>query len=280
MIVLIMKKQILGLLSDFGTKDGYVAAMKGVIYEISGAITIVDVSHDIAKQDVRNGAFVLATAAPFFPDGTVFVCVVDPGVGTDRRGIVVEGKRHLYVGPDNGLLMLSAQHEGIKHVYEIKNRKYMSQEISATFHGRDIFAPVAAYLAVGTCLEEIGQEISDYIVLSQARATIEYRDISCEVLHVDGFGNIITNVILEDLKQIGLKSGDLLKIQIKTQVLNVGFLETYGKTQPGEFLALIGSTGFFEIAINQGNAAQKLDVSTGDTIAISRNSLSPYKKHA
>jgi len=270
-----MKKQILGLLSDFGTKDGYVAAMKGVIYEISGAITIVDISHDIAKQDVRNGAFVLATAAPFFPDEIVFVCVVDPGVGTERRGIVVEGKRHLYVGPDNGLLMLSAQREGIKHVYEITNRKYMRHKISATFHGRDIFAPVAAYLAVGTCPEEIGQEIMDYIVLSRAKATIEFTQISGEVIHVDGFGNIITNIILEDLKQIGVKFGNFLKMQIKTQVLNVRFLETYGKTQSGEFLALIGSNGFFEIAINQGNAAQKLDVSTGDIITISRNSSSP-----
>ena len=271
MIVVIMKKQILGLLSDFGTKDGYVAAMKGVIYEISGAITIVDVSHDIAKQDIRNGAFVLATAAPFFPDGTVFVCVVDPGVGTERRGIVVEGKRHLYVGPDNGLLMLSAQREGIKHVYEITNRKYMRHEISATFHGRDIFAPVAAYLAVGTCPEEIGQEIFEYIVLSQARAKIEYQEIFCEVLHVDGFGNIITNITLDDLKQAGIEFGDVLNVQIKKQVTKIDFYETYGKIQPNELLSLIGSNGFFELAINQGNAARKLDVSTGDEIRIAKS---------
>ncbi len=275
-----MKKQILGLLSDFGTKDGYVAAMKGVIYEISGSITIVDVSHGIAKQDVRNGAFVLATAAPFFPDGTVFVCVVDPGVGTKRKGIVVEGDRHLYVGPDNGILMLAAQHEGIQHVYDITNTAYIRDEISFTFHGRDIFAPVGAHLSKGIKPEEIGQEIMDYIVLSQAKVIIEFQQISGEVIHVDGFGNIITNVILEDLKQIRVKFDDLLKIQIKTQVLNVCFLETYGKTKPGEFLSLIGSSGFFEIAINQGNAALKLNVSTGDIITISRNSSSPYKKHA
>jgi S-adenosylmethionine hydrolase len=270
-----MKKQILGLLSDFGTKDSYVAAMKGVIYEISSSITIVDVSHDIAKQNVLNGAFVLATAAPFFPDETVFVCVVDPGVGTKRRSIVVEGKRHLYVGPDNGLLMLAAQHEGIQHVYEITNKAYIRDEISFTFHGRDIFAPVGAHLSKGTNPEEIGQEIMDYVVLSPAKAIIDSQQISGEVLHVDGFDNIITNVMLEDFKQIGAKFGDLLKMQIKTQILNVHFLETYGKTQPGKFLALIGSNGFFEIAINQGNAALKLNVSTGDIITISRNSSSP-----
>ncbi|WP_287586290.1 S-adenosyl-l-methionine hydroxide adenosyltransferase family protein [Candidatus Borrarchaeum sp.] len=270
-----MKNQILGLLSDFGTKDGYVAAMKGVIYEISSAITIVDISHDIDKQDVRHGAFVLATAAPFFPDETVFVCVVDPGVGTIRKGIVVEGKEHLYVGPDNGILMLAAEHEGIQHVYEITNRKYMRHEISATFHGRDIFAPVAAYLATGTCPEEIGKEIFDYIVLSWTKVEIKNKKISGGVLHVDGFGNIITNITLDDLKQEGIEFGDVLNVQIKEQVNKIAFYETYGKTQPGEFLGLIGSTGFFELAINQSNAAHKLDVSTGDIITISRNMLSP-----
>ncbi|MFX1520945.1 MAG: S-adenosyl-l-methionine hydroxide adenosyltransferase family protein [Promethearchaeota archaeon] len=265
-----MDKKVIALLSDFGTKDAYVAAMKGVILEIYSAAAIVDITHDIARQDVRNGAFILATAAPYFPDGTVFVCVVDPGVGTKRRGIVVEGNRHLYVGPDNGLLMLSAQREGIQHVYEIANRKYMRYEISATFHGRDIFAPIAAYLAVGTCPEEIGQEIFDYIVLSQAKAVIEPQKISGEVLHVDGFGNVITNVVLEDLKQIGIKFGDLLEIQTKDQVLQISFLETYGKVQSGKFLVLIASNGFFEIAINQGNAALKLELSAGDVITISK----------
>jgi S-adenosylmethionine hydrolase len=273
-------QKIIALLSDFGTKDAYVAAMKGVILEIYSAAAIVDITHDIARQDVRNGAFILATAAPYFPDGTVFVCVVDPGVGTERRGIVVEGNRHLYVGPDNGLVMLSAQREGTQHVYEITNKKYMRHEISATFHGRDIFAPIAAYLAVGTCPEEIGQEIFDFIVLSQVRATIENQEISGEVLNVDGFGNIITNVTLEDLKQAGIEFGDVLNAQIKKQVVKIHFLETYGKTQPNELLALIDSHGFFEIAINQGNAALKLDVSTGDIITISRNFSSPLKKHA
>jgi hypothetical protein len=266
-----MDRKILALLSDFGTQDGYIAAMKGVILEICGEAVIVDITHNIAKQDIRNGAFILSTTTSFFPDETIFVCVVDPSVGTKRRGIIVEGKSHLYVGPDNGILILSAQREGIKHVYEITNRKYMRHEVSPTFHGRDIFAPVAAYLAVGTCPEEIGQEIFDYIVLSPTKAKIEPQKISGEVLHVDGFGNIITNVVLEDLKQIGIKFGDLLEIRTKNQVLKVDFLETYGKAQPNELLALIGSSEFFEIAINQGNAAVRLDISTGEIITISKN---------
>ncbi|MFX1466812.1 MAG: S-adenosyl-l-methionine hydroxide adenosyltransferase family protein, partial [Promethearchaeota archaeon] len=165
-----MDKKVIALMSDFGTKDAYVASMKGIILEICSDAIIVDITHDTARQDVKDGAFILATAAPYFPDGTVFVCVVDPGVGTERRGVIVEGKKHFYVGPDNGLLMLSAQREDIQHVYEITNRKYIRNEISSTFHGRDIFAPIGAHLLKGTPPEEIGQEIFDYIVLSQAKA--------------------------------------------------------------------------------------------------------------
>jgi S-adenosylmethionine hydrolase len=268
-----MSIKIIGLLSDFGIKDSYVAVMKGVIYEINREARIVDLSHDIGKQNVQNGAFVLATAAPFFPDETVFICVVDPGVGTKRKGIVVEGKKHLYVGPDNGLLMIAAKLEGIEHVYEITNKKYIRNEISSTFHGRDIFAPVGAYLSKGINPEEIGHEIFNYIVLSQAKTIITSQQISGEVLHVDGFGNIITNIVFEDLTQVGIKFGDLFKIQINDQLLKLTFLETYGKTQNGEFLALIGSNGFLEISINQGNAALELDVSTGDIIKITKTSI-------
>jgi len=266
-----LDKKIIALLSDFGTKDGYVAAMKGVILEICNTVKIVDITHDIVRQDVRNGAFVLATAAPYFPDGTIFICVVDPGVGTERRGIVVEGKRNFYIGPDNGLLMLSVQREGMKYVYEITNKKYMKEEISLTFHGRDIFAPVGAYLVKGIRPEEIGKEIFDYIVLSQERATIKDQKIFGEVLHVDGFGNIITNITFEDLKQIGIDFDIVLDIQIKDQAYKIYFSETYGKVRPSELLALIGSNGFFEIAINQGNAALKLDISSGDSITISKS---------
>jgi len=142
-----LRPPIVTLLTDFGLKDPYVAEMKAVILSICPEAWIVDVSHMVKKFDVRMGAFILAQAAPYFPAGTVHVAVVDPGVGTERRPIIVEAKRSFYVGPDNGVLMLSAKREGILHIYEIKNRKYMLQKISRTFHGRDVFSPVAAHLA-------------------------------------------------------------------------------------------------------------------------------------
>ena len=152
------------LTSDFGLKDPYVAEMKGVILTINPNATIIDITHDVEKFDIRMGAFMLASAAPYFPKGTVHLAVVDPGVGTERRAILVQTKQGFFVGPDNGVLMLAAKNQGIEHIYELSNPKFMLPKVSATFHGRDIFAPAAAYLDIGVKPAEFGPEITDAVM--------------------------------------------------------------------------------------------------------------------
>ena len=152
------------LTSDFGLKDPYVAEMKGVILTINPNATIIDITHDVEKFDIRMGAFMLASAAPYFSKGTVHLAVVDPGVGTERRAILVQTKQGFFVGPDNGVLMLAAKNQGIEHTYELSNPKFMLPKVSATFHGRDIFAPAAAYLDIGVKPAEFGPEITDAVM--------------------------------------------------------------------------------------------------------------------
>jgi S-adenosylmethionine hydrolase len=179
------------LTTDFGLKDPYVAEMKGAILTINPKATIVDLSHGVNKFDVRVGAFMLASATPYFPEGTVHLAVIDPGVGTERRAIVVQTKRSFFVGPDNGVLMLAAKKEGVKQIHQLTNPKFMLPQVSSTFHGRDIFAPAAAYLDQGVQAKEFGPEITD--VVTPKFAAVEHRGdvLVGEVLDVDDFGNVI-----------------------------------------------------------------------------------------
>ena len=198
---------IISLLSDFGQKDPYVAEMKAVILSINPQARIVDITHEVEKFNIRMGAFILASATPYFPPNTVHVAVVDPGVGTERRSIIVETKRGFYVGPDNGLLMLAAHKEGIVKVYHIDNPKYMLSRVSRTFHGRDIFAPAAAHLAAGTNPFEFGPAIEDYVFPEFVKSQAKRGEVVGEVLHIDGFGNIVSNISVEDLESAGFREG-------------------------------------------------------------------------
>ena len=262
------RKPIITLLSDFGLSDPYVAEMKAVILSFRPDATIVDISHEIDKYDVRMGAYVLGRAAPYFPKGTIHIAVVDPGVGTERRPIIVEAKRSFYVGPDNGLLMLSARRDEVIHVFEITNRKYMLRTVSKTFHGRDIFSPAAAYLAKGVPASEFGLEVSDPVVPSFAQLSIHGKEVHGEAVHEDGFGNIVTNVAEEHLKAVGIKEGEHLLITLKGADVSVKLCSAYGGVPTGSPLAIIGSGGFLEVAINKGNAAQNYGVRAGDKIII------------
>ena len=257
------------LLSDFGLKDPYVAEMKAVIISICPEANIVDISHEIEKFEMRMGAFILASAAPYFPRGTIHVAVVDPGVGTKRRPLIVETKRAFYVGPDNGLLMLSARKEGIRHAYNISNPQYMRPEVSRTFHGRDIFAPAAAHLAKGYSASEFGTEIRDYVLPQFAAPQPRKNGFHGEVLHMDGFGNIITNISVRDLEKIGASEGCLLHVKFKDMVLDLKLCLAYGQVPAGRALAIIGSSDFLEISVNQANASQIFGVKTGDPVNMS-----------
>jgi S-adenosylmethionine hydrolase len=251
------------LTSDFGLKDPYVAEMKGVILSINPEATIVDVSHGVEKFSVRMGAFMLASAVPYFPKETVHLAVVDPGVGTARRSIVVQTKLGFFVGPDNGVLMLAAQNQGIEYVHELTNPKLMLPQVSSTFHGRDIFAPAAAYLDMGVVPSEFGPEITDSVTPDFACVKRRNGSLIGEVLHVDSFGNVITNISQKEVAQ-----AKTFNVKLQNHSLNLSITETYANAKSQQPLALIGSHGFLEIALNQANAAEEFHVATGDKVEV------------
>jgi len=253
------------LTSDFGLKDPYVAEMKGVILKINPKAILIDVTHEIEKFNIRAAAFTLDSAAPHFPEGTVHLAVVDPGVGTQRRAITIQTRKGFFVGPDNGILILAAQNQGIEHVYQLANPKFRLPVVSGTFHGRDVFAPAAAYLDKGVQPAEFGPEIKDPVTPEYVHVKISGGSLSGEVLDVDGFGNIITNIAEKD---VAFKEGDSVQVELAESLLKIQFGKTYAQAKPKEPILLVGSHGFMEIALNQDSAAKKLHVKTGDRIVI------------
>ena len=194
---------------------------------------------------------------------------MDPGVGTKRRPIIVETKRNLYVGPDNGLLMLAAQKEGLLGVYHVNNPKYMLPRVSRTFHGRDIFAPAAAYLSRGTTPSEFGPEIQDYALPAFAKAHEGEGELLGEVLHIDDFGNVVSNISAENLKKMGMREGCSLRIKLDGKTLTLRLCSAYGEVPAETPLAIIGSGDFLELSVNQGNAARMFKTKTGDSLRVS-----------
>ena len=251
------------LTTDFGYQDPYVAEMKGVIFTINPEAKVIDVTHGVGKFDVRMAAFILASAAPYFPKGTIHLAIVDPEVGTERRSIVVETNTGFLVGPDNGVLMLTGQSQGIKHIYQIVNPQFMLSKVSSTFHGRDVFAPAAACLDKGMTAQEIGPEISDPVTPTYTKVKRAGKTLSGEILHIDGFGNIITNITRKEVA-----TQKTLKINFPKATFQIVFVHTYAEVKPKEPLVLIGSHGFLEIALNQGNAAEKFCAKTGGSIEV------------
>ena len=262
--------KLITLLSDFGVKDAYVAEMKGVILSICPSAQIIDITHEIQKFNILQGARILTLAAQYFPINTIHVAVVDPGVGTKRRPIIIQTERCYLIGPDNGLLYTAAKQFGIIKVVEISNKNYMLDAISSTFHGRDLFAPVAAWLANGVAIEKFGPEILEIIKLEMPIPQIIEGKIIGEVLYFDEFGNITTNISKELINTYGVKFGDKIILNLGENSLNILFLRTYGEAQVGEILTLIGSEELLEIAINQGSAAQFLKVKVGERVKITK----------
>ena len=263
-----MSSKTISLTTDFGLKDPYVAEIKAVILTICPTSTIVDITHEVEKFSVRMGAFMLASAAPYFSKGTVHLGVVDPGVGTQRRPIIVETEQSFFVGPDNGLLILAAEAQGIKQMRVIESRRLMLPHVSNTFHGRDIFSPVAAHIANGVSLEEFGPQITDVVKPEFTRVIRTTDSLAGEVLHVDDFGNIITNI---RSKEIAAFHESVIQVVFQShppRQMKVSM--TYADTKPQEPLALIGSHQYLEIALNQGNAARTFFVKAGDKITLSK----------
>jgi S-adenosylmethionine hydrolase len=253
-------------LTDFGTKDGYVAQMKGVASSITDA-SLMDITHEVSPHNIREGAFILWTTAPFFPVGSVHVAVVDPGVGTERKGLIITTKKQILIGPDNGILLPTAHLLGDFVVYEITNPKYMIHPLSRTFHGRDIFAPVAAYITNGVPFSEIGTKTTHFVDLQFGLGEHRGDRIIGKVIYIDRFGNLMTNIPgdivpgVDEQKNITMVSGD------RTWG-NLPFVPSYGYTKKDDLLLTIGSNHFLEISINQGNASQQVGLHLDDEIQL------------
>ncbi|HET6980137.1 MAG TPA: SAM-dependent chlorinase/fluorinase [Pyrinomonadaceae bacterium] len=239
---------IVTLLTDFGTTDYFVGAVKGAILSVNPNAVIVDITHEIPAQDIEAGAFMLLASYTTFPAGTIHVAVVDPGVGSNRRPIIVSANGQLFVGPDNGIFSYICDREQTFHV---TSEQYFRPHPSSTFHGRDIFAPVAAALSLGVAPEQFGPLIDDAVRLPSLETPLR-------IIHIDHFGNCVTNITRETY------TGKSLTINGKTIS---GLRKFYGEANPGELFAIWGSAGFLEISVNGGSAAQILGATRGDTVS-------------
>lgn len=257
---------IITLTTDFGLKDGNVGVMKGVIWGIAPQARIVDISHLIEPQNISEAALILLRSAAYFPPGTVHVVVVDPGVGTARRPIAAQVGVQYFIGPDNGIITLwlervEAQKQPV-HFVVLDRPQYWLPEISHVFHGRDIFAPCAAYLAAGASLEGMGTPIDNPVRLTLPQPERSPGGWSGEVIHIDHFGNLAANIRIEHLQ--GLKVATISVCGVKIE----GMVNTFGERLPGELVALFGSTGNLIISVVNGSAAQTLNAHVGEKIEV------------
>ena len=254
---------IITLTTDFGLSDPFVGIMKGVILGIAPEAQIIDISHEIHSYDILEAAFIIDTSYRYFPAGTIHVIVVDPGVGSARRPMAVTAKEHIFVAPDNGVLSyilngdISAQ---AAFAYWIKNQSLFLNAVSQTFHGRDIFAPVAASLAMGTPIESVGPRITDFVKNALPKPRPQGGKLVAMVLRIDKFGNVITN-----LKRSHLGNAFVIRV---AGLAITRFCRNFSEAEPGEFFALEGSTGYIELALNQGSAADRLNVRRGAEIEL------------
>ena len=258
--------RIITFLSDFGIKNSYPVQMKAVASSMTDA-RLIDITHNITPHNIHEGAFILKTSVPYFPIGTVHVAVVDPGVGTKRKGIVIITRNQILVGPDNGLLIPAARALGEFNVYEITNKECMLDPVSNTFHGRDIFTPVAANIVNDMPFENIGPVTTDFVNLDFETAVITDKTATGKIIYVDNFGNIITNINSFELKRY-LDFDKKIMVFIGKNNYEMPFVKTYDIAEQGQLLATIGSSNYLEISINQGNAAKKLKIKPDDEIKI------------
>ena len=256
---------IVTLTTDFGTTDYYVGAMKGVMLDICADLQIVDLSHHIPPHDILSGAFLLRHAAGEFPAGTTHLAVVDPGVGSQRRAMVVRSRGFVWVGPDNGLLSFALQ-DGDCVAREIRDPELCRERLSPTFHGRDLFAPAAAHLASGYPFENAGPAIADPVILDESEPQRTPTAIVGQVIHVDQFGNLVTNISGSDLESWGPQP----RLRLSNGRVIDGLSRTYADVGDGNALALIGSSNLLEISINGGDASRELRVARRDTVTVER----------
>ena len=259
-------RPVIALLSDFGTRDHYAGTMKGVMIGLCPDVTLVDITHDITPHDVMEGALQLAASCRYFPAGTIFLVVVDPGVGSSRRGIAVEAGDYRFVAPDNGVLTAALRDSPPKRIVELTERRYARPTVSRTFEGRDRFAPAAAWLAKGIQLAALGRTVPTCHQLEIPQPSVGDL-LTGVVLLVDRFGNLVTNIDRRTFESFGRSQPVALHVDGHAVA---GVVATYADIRSGEVCALFGSTDHLEFAVNGGSAAQALSVGRGARVQIAR----------
>ena len=255
-------KPVITLLTDFGDRDGFTGIMKGIIAGINPDAGVIDISHQIEQGDINSAAFVLASSYKYFQEKSIHVVVVDPGVGSQRRPILVQTQNYYFIAPDNGVLKwIYAENKNV-NVYHLNNPKYFLPEISQTFHGRDVFAPIAAHLSNGIAVTKLGTRITDYLTGKLELAEQKRNQIAGKVVYIDRFGNLITNIPKTLFTNKNLKS-----IRIKETVINK-ISQYYAQETTDSLVALVGSHNFLEIALVNGNAQKFLNVQIGEPVII------------
>jgi S-adenosylmethionine hydrolase len=261
---------IITLLTDFGHQDPFVGIMKGVILSLCADATLVDLCHEMAPYDVLGGSFVLQSATRFFPAGTIHVAVVDPGVGGPRRPILAHINDQIYVAPDNGLLSHPLSRGTVRVIRAITAREYFLQPISATFHGRDVFAAVAGHLARGVPAERFGPEIQDPVRLPIPRPRIEATgSLTGQVVWIDRFGNCLTNIERGDLERFAAGTGGGIRVLLAGRPLG-GLVRHFGEAGPGGYGAIIGSADHLELFAHQGNLAREWGAALGAAVRLEK----------
>lgn len=255
---------VITLLSDFGSRDAYVGIMKGVILGISPAVRLVDLTHEVSPQAIRLGALVLRNAVEYFPAGTIHLAVVDPGVGSTRQAVLVVTPRALLVGPDNGLLAPAARALGAGSIHRLEREDLFRQPVSRTFHGRDVFAPVAAHLAAGTSPESVGPPVPSLQPLDLPEPRAEAAAVHGEVIYVDHFGNLVTNISAAAIASF--RGSD---VSVRIDGMRVSPLApTYAAVSSGAAVGVIGSWGVLEVAVRDGNAAARFGAGVATPISV------------
>jgi S-adenosylmethionine hydrolase len=260
-----MKYPVIALITDFGLHDVYVGVMKGVILSVNPDARVVDVTHSIPRHDVAAASHALAAAVDFFPAGAIFTVVVDPGVGTGRAVICAEIDGRYFLAPDNGLLGPMLDEKGYDALVRVQREDLCLNPVSSTFHGRDIFAPVAAHMSAGLSVSDLGPETSEYVSFEITAAEIGPGRVVASVTWIDNFGNAVTNCPASS-------AGEVIRgwsgIAVEGRPENIPLVTSYESVPPGALLAIVGSSGYLEISVREGSAAERLGLKSGDTVAL------------
>jgi len=273
--------KIIVLMSDFGLKDTYVAQMKGVIYSIAPEARIIDLTHEIEPQNIRQAAFIVSSTYSSFPKESIFIAVVDPGVGTDRQMIAAYADNRFFVGPENGIFGFINEIDDAE-IFSLENQKFWSDKVSTTFHGRDIFAHVAAHIANGVSLQELGRRLKNTDNSIIVKPVRKEDAIIGEIIWIDHFGNAISNITFNEVSQLSNSfeiSILVLKHDSNREFMHVGLMQTFQdalKYKPETLFAYRGSNGFFEFAINESSASSKFNLAIGTQVRISKKKIEKW----